>query len=136
MKKKIKETGKPHDEVAQTQIKICSWAMTSAVIFALGFTIFHQKTIAKGLLLGTLFSIINFVLLGKSIPMTLGQSRTKASAIGFASVLLRYTVMAIPLIVALKSASFNFASVVVGIFAVQLVALVDYIVLRPIIRGK
>ncbi len=133
MKRKKVETVNPRDEVIQVQKKICSWALTSAIVLALGFIFFHQKAIAKGLLLGTLFSIINFFLLGQSIPMTLGQSRAKASAIGFSSILFRYAILAIPLIVSVKSASFNFASVVVGIFAVQLVVLVDNILIRPII---
>jgi hypothetical protein len=45
-------------------------------------------------------------------------------------------VLAIPMIVAIKSVSFNFVAVVVGIFAVQIVTLVDYILIRPILEGK
>jgi hypothetical protein len=68
--------------------------------------------------------------------MTLGKSRSKAGLIGLASILSRYMVLAIPMIVAIKSVSFNFVAVVVGIFAVQIVTLVDYILIRPILEGK
>jgi hypothetical protein len=106
--------------------------MLSAVALAIVFMIIQEKAIAKGLLLGTCFSIINFFLMGKSIPMTLGQSRAKAGLIGFGSILSRYVVLAIPMIVAIKLVSFNFVAVVVGIFAVQIVTLVDHIVVRHV----
>jgi len=105
-------------------------------VVAVFFLLFHEKAIAKGLLLGTCFSIINFLLLGKSIPMTLGQSRSKARFIGLTSILFRFVILAIPMIVAIKSTSFNFVAVVVGIFSVQVVTLVDYIVIRPIFHGR
>jgi hypothetical protein len=40
------------------------------------------------------------------------------------------------MIVAIKSISFNFVAVVVGIFAVQIVTLINYIVIRPIFYGR
>jgi hypothetical protein len=110
--------------------------MTSALVVALIFLFIQEKDIAKGLLLGTCFSILNFFLLGKSIPLTLGKSRSKAGFIGFTSLLTRYIILAIPLIVAVKSASFNFAAVAIGIFAVQIVTLVDHIVVRPILDRR
>jgi ATP synthase protein I len=125
-----------HSEVGRIQKRICSQAMTSALVVALIFLFIQEKDIAKGLLLGTCFSILNFFLLGKSIPLTLGKSRSKAGFIGFTSLLTRYIILAIPLIVAVKSASFNFAAVAIGIFAVQIVTLVDYIVVRPILDRR
>ena len=110
--------------------------MTVALVLAVIFILFSEKAIGKGLLLGTCFSILNFFLLGKSIPLTLGQSRSKAGLIGLTSLLTRYIILAIPLIVAIKSGSFNFAAVAIGIFAVQIVTLVDYIVVRPILGGR
>jgi len=110
--------------------------MKAALMLAIFFIIIHERAIAKGLILGTCFSIINFVMLGKSIPMTLGRSRARASMVGLASILSRYVVLAIPMIVAIKSVSFNFVAVVVGIFAVQIVTLIDYIIIRPILEGR
>jgi predicted lysophospholipase L1 biosynthesis ABC-type transport system permease subunit len=118
-------------EVSQIQKRICSLAMSLALVFALIFLIFQEKAIAKGLVLGTFFSIINFVLLGKSIPLTLGRSRAWAGFIGLISILSRFIILAVPLIVALKSASFDFIAAIVGIFSVQLVTLLDYVVIRP-----
>ena len=136
MENKKKKIGKQDNGLSQIQRRICYFAITSALVVAVFFLLFHEKAIAKGLLLGTCFSIINFLLLGKSIPMTLGQSRSKARFIGLTSILFRFVILAIPMIVAIKSTSFNFVAVVVGIFSVQVVTLVDYIVIRPIFHGR
>ena len=127
---------KQDNEFIQIQRRICFWAITSAIVLAVLFVFINENAIAKGLLLGTCFSIINFILLGKSIPMTLGQSRPKAGMIGFASILSRYIILAIPMVVAVKSVSFNFVAVVIGIFAVQIVTLIEYIIIRPIFDEK
>ncbi len=136
MIKRRNEISKQDNGLSQIQRRICYFAITSALVVAVFFLLFHEKAIAKGLLLGTCFSIINFLLLGKSIPMTLGQSRSKARFIGLTSILFRFVILAIPMIVAIKSTSFNFVAVVVGIFSVQVVTLVDYIVIRPIFHGR
>ena len=136
MKDRQHEIDKQQKELGRVQKKICSWSMTSALIVAVFFMLVHERAIAKGLLLGTCFSIINFILMGRSIPMTLGQSRAKASLIGLVSILSRYVVLAIPMIMAIKMASFNFVAVVVGIFAVQIITLVDHILIRPVLDGK
>ncbi len=136
MEKGTQETENPRDEIVKTQKKICSWAMTSAIVLALVFLVLDEKATAKGLVLGTLFSIINFVLLGRSIPMTLGQSVARARMIGLTSILCRYAVLAIPLIVGVKSDAFNFVAVVVGVFAVQIVTLVDYTIIKRFFSGK
>ncbi|MEJ2724459.1 MAG: ATP synthase subunit I [Deltaproteobacteria bacterium] len=122
--------------VTQVQKQISSWAMLVALIFGAVLFLFDEKAVAKGLVLGTCFSILNFYLLGKSIPMTLGQTRRTASFIGLGSLLFRYMVLAIPLVVAIKSVSFDFVAAVVGIFAVQIVTLADYIVIKPFLARR
>ncbi len=130
MQKETQETEDPRDEMKKAQKRFCSWAMTSAIIVAFVFLILDEKAIAKGLIMGTLFSIINFILLGRSIPMVLGQSVAKTRAIGLTSILSRYAVLAIPLIVSVKSDKFNFIAVVVGIFSVQMVTIADYTIIK------
>jgi hypothetical protein len=125
-----------YNQVTQTQKRICSLAMTCSLIVAVFFLLIHENAIAKGLLLGSLFSIINFVLMGVSIPMTLHHSRYKSSLIGLISILIRYALLAIPLVVGIRSVSFSFIAVFVGIFSVQIVTLFEYTVIRPILNGK
>ena len=124
------------EEVGKIQKRICSGAMLSALALALVFSLFQEKAIARGLILGTAFSIINFFLLGKSIPMLLDRSRAGASLMGLTSILSRFVLLAIPMIVAIKSTYFDFVAAVVGIFAVQIVTLLDYVVIKPIFYGK
>ncbi len=136
MKTRNHETNNQHNATGQVQRRVCSWAALFAIVAALFFIVFQEKAMAKGILLGTLFSVINFILLGKSIPLALGQSRPKAGAIGLASILGRYVLLAIPMIIAIKSTSINFIAVVTGIFAVQIVTLFNYIVIRPLMDAK
>ncbi len=136
MQKETNETEDPRDEMKKAQKRFCSWAMTSAIIVAFVFLILDEKAIAKGLIMGTLFSIINFILLGRSIPMVLGQSVAKTRAIGLTSILGRYAVLAIPLVVSVKSDKFNFIAVVVGIFSVQIVTIVDYTIIKRFFSNK
>ena len=117
----------------QIQRRISFYALSSALALAFVFVLVDRMDVAKGLLLGACFSIINFILMGKTLPMTLMKSRTGASLIGLGSIFSRYLILAIPLIVAIKSPSFHFASVVVGIFAVQIVTLCDYLLIRPLL---
>jgi len=55
---------------------------------------------------------------------------------GFMSIFLRYLFLAIPLIIGMKYASFNFVAVVIGIFAVQIVMLVDHLAIKLIIEKR
>ena len=119
-----------------TPRKICSWSITCATAIAVVCLLFHQTAIAKGLIIGAIFSVINFVLLGQTLPMTLFKTRAKAGMIGFGSILGRYVLLAIPLIIGIKSASFNFVAVVIGIFTVQITTLFSYFVIAPLIRGR
>ena len=127
---------KAGNDAIQTQRKICFWAFASSLGLAVFFTLFGEAAVAKGLLLGTCFSVINFILIAKSISMTLGKSRSRGGFIVFTSILSRFVIMAIPLIAAIKIGSINFIAVAIGLFSVQVVTLVDYIIVRPILGGK
>jgi len=129
-------TDEQRSQVNRVQKRLCSLAMWSALIIAIVFICIHENALAKGLLLGTLFSITNFVLLGKIIPMTLGLSRSRTGLIGFASILVRFSLLAIPMVVAIKSSSFDFVAVVAGIFSIQIVTLVDFIIIQPVLKRQ
>ena len=124
------------DEVTEVQKRISSRAMLSALFLGAVFLLFDEKAVAKGLVLGSCFSVLNFYLLGKSIPMALGRTRRMASFIGFGSLLFRYVLLAVPLVVAVKSPSFSFVAAAIGIFAVQIVTLADYVVIKPFLARK
>jgi len=124
--------------VRETQKKYCSRAMASAILTGLVFILAGQQPIGKGLILGTLFSVLNFVLMGETLPLQLSSSRKGASLRSLVYILLRYFLMAIPLVLALKLEQFNLPAVVVGLFLVQILILGEQLVslLWPHRRGQ
>jgi len=95
--------------------------MVMAVIAGMIFILAGQKSIAKGLVLGSVFSVINFVLIGEILPMIITASRKRSVLFSFASMLFRFLLLATPLLLSLKMESLNFAAATVGIFMVQIV---------------
>ena len=116
------------DAIRETQKKYCSRAMLAAIFVGLVFILTDQSAVGKGLILGTFFSIINFILLGEAIPLKAGKSRGKSFFFSLGSILFRFALMAIPLIIAIKSIKFNLFAVIGGIFMVQIIILADHIV--------
>ena len=116
------------DAIRETQKKYCSRAMLAAIFVGLVFILTDQSAVGKGLILGTFFSIINFILLGQAIPLKAGKSRGKSFFFSLGSIFFRFALMAIPLIVAIKSVKFNLFAVIGGIFMVQIIILADHIV--------
>ena len=94
-----------------------------AIVAALVFLVLGAKPISKGLILGTLFSIINFILIAQGLPMQLGRGRTKTFLVCMGSIWVRHALLAIPLVVAAKFQMFNFFAAAVGILMVQVVIL-------------
>ena len=80
----------------------------------------------KGLILGTVFSIVNFILIGEIIPYKIGKSKKKTFGLSLGSIFVRYLLMAIPIIMAVKLEQFHLFSVIAGIFMVQVMILGDH----------
>jgi hypothetical protein len=116
------------DAIRETQKKYCSRAMLAAIFMGLVFILMAQNAVGKGLILGTFFSIINFILMGETLPLKVGRSRGKSFFFSLGSIFFRFALMAIPLIIAIKSVKFNLFAVIGGIFMVQIIILADHIV--------
>lgn len=124
-----------NNEIVQFQKRVCRWAMFFSILVAVVLLFLGQKAIAKGLVLGTVFSVINFVLLGRSLPKIIGRSQKGSAFVGMVSIMSRYVLLAVPLIIAVKSASFDFIATVVGIFSVQIAVLVDHFLKKSKVEG-
>ncbi len=111
----------------ETQKKYGSRAMVAAIIAGLLFIMAGQKPIGKGLLLGTIFSVINFVIIGETIPFTLRKSKRKIYLVSFGSIIVRYGLLALPLILAIQLQQFNLVAVIFGIFMIQIVIGADHL---------
>lgn len=110
--------------------------MLMAICVAFIFILLGYKAIGKGFLLASIFSVINFVLMAQFSPFKLGKTRFKASSMALFSIILRYAVLSVPLIISIKMSSLNFFAAVAGLFAIQLVMVVDQVILKrfPLMR--
>ena len=108
------------ETVKGIQKAMCSQAMLVAVAGSVLLILIGEKALAKGLILGTLFSVVNFVLMGHFLPLPMAKSRSRASAAALGSILVRFALLAIPLVVSLRVDSIHFVGVVIGLFMVQM----------------
>ncbi len=113
------------ETVRQIQQIYCSRAMTVAIVIGFICIAAGWRPIGKGLILGALFSVLNFVLMGIAIPYQLGKGRNKTFLISLASLLFRYTALALPVLIAIKYKQFNMFSTIAGLFLVQMLILVE-----------
>ena len=113
------------EAIRQTQKKYCSRAMFTAIVIGGFLILIGQQPIGKGFILGAIFSVINFVLIGETLPYKLGKAKGRTILIALGSIFVRFGIMAVPLILAVKFDQFNLLAVVIGIFTVQLVIIAD-----------
>jgi len=125
------------EAVKQAQKKYAVKTFTLTIVIALFFVLMGQKPVAKGLIMGAFFSVLNFILMGKTITLKLGKSKRKTFSISMGSLILRYLLLAIPLIAALKFEQLNLVAAILGIFMIQFVILAEHLLtLIPSLRKK
>lgn len=117
------------ESVREAQKKYCSRAMIAAILIGLVFILWNQPSVGKGLILGSFFSVVNFIIMGETLPSKIGKTKSKAAFVSLLSILPRYGLMAIPLVLALKYEQFNLPAVICGLFLVQLIILSEHVVL-------
>ena len=115
------------EAIRDTQKRYGSAAMAVAIFAGLALILAGYKPMAKGLILGTLFSVFNFVLMGETLALRISPSRTRSSVLSLGTALFRYLLLALPLIVAVKTDTFDLVSTVIGIFMIQLMVLGDHL---------
>jgi hypothetical protein len=115
------------ETIRETQKKYCTRAISAAIFAGLLFILAGRESIGKGLVLGTIFSIINFIIMGEMLPLKIGRSKNKTYLFSLVSIFSRYILIAIPLIIAVKFDQYNLISVVVGIFMVQFFILAEQV---------
>jgi hypothetical protein len=115
------------ESVKQTQKKYGSRAIWLAIAVGFVFFLAGYKPIGKGLVLGTIFSVINFVLIGQALPLRIGHTKGKTFFVSLGSIFCRYVLMAIPLVVAVKFEQIDLVGAVIGLFMIQFVILADHV---------
>jgi len=86
-----------------------------------------RPDLMKGIILGTLFSIINFVLMGETLPYRLNKGKSKTIFAALGSMAFRYPLLAVPVVLAIKFEEYNLFAAFAGVFMVQLLILLDHI---------
>ena len=85
----------------------------------------NQKAAAKGISLGAVFGVADFKLMALLLPRRLArQSRITF----YLSLICRFVLLSVPLILALKLPSFNFAATVVGLLLMKAAVLFHFFI--------
>ncbi|MFO7494229.1 MAG: ATP synthase subunit I [Desulfobacterales bacterium] len=111
--------------IRELQKKVGTRALTIALVVAGICIAVGARPIGKGLLLGTLFSILNFVLMAATLPMRLQPTRRRAFWGALGGMLPRYLLLAVPVFLALKLDQLNLWATVGGMFMVQAIILLE-----------
>jgi len=114
------------ETIKDIQKRYGSAVMGLAIPAALVLILAGLPSAGKGLILGSLFSVLNFVLMGQTLPLRLGRTRNAAIGISMGPLGFRYAILAIPLIVAIRYDAFHPAATIAGMFMVQVVILADH----------
>jgi hypothetical protein len=101
-------------------------AMALSICISLIFLILGHKAICRGVVMGALFSTINFVLMAQTLHMKIGRDRTRTTLSALGNIFFRYLFMAVPLFMAIKFPRFDLVATIAGLFAVQTVILADH----------
>lgn len=109
------------------QKKYGTRALSTAVMLGFVLVLTGRAPLAKGLVLGTLFSILNFVFMAFSLGSRLDVSARKASAKALGSIFFRFAFMAIPLYIAITHERFDLYATITGLFFIQLMILADHL---------
>jgi hypothetical protein len=111
--------------VLDIQKRYGSRAMTLSICIALLFVLLGYKDVCRGLVLGGLFSTLNFVLMGQFLRYRLDNNRKSGTKKALIALLIRYVILAIPIVISVRSNKYNLPATVVGIFMVQLVIMIE-----------
>lgn len=113
------------ESTRKLQKKYGSRTMMLAIGIGFIFILIGEKPIGKGLVLGAIFSVINFVLIGETLPLQVLKKGGKVFWLLLGSWFLRYGIMAVPIILAIKLEMFNIFAAITGLFLIQIMILAD-----------
>lgn len=120
-------------QISAVQKRYCSRALIAAIVIGALLIGLGYVSLGKGLILGTLFSIINFILMASVMPMKIGHGRGKTSLIALGSMAGRMLLLTVPMVLAIKMEKFHIVSTMIGIFAIQIMIMTDYMV-SPLVK--
>ena len=117
------------EAVRQIERKYGRRALITAIFIGFILILAGYKPAGKGLILGALFGIINFVLMGEAIPLQIMRTGSKASLFfrSLGSMVFRYALLAVPVFLAIRYDTFELFAVLPGIMMVQIMILTEQV---------
>lgn len=117
----------PASTVRNLQKNYGAKSLALAIFVGLGFLILGYPTVCRGVVLGAVFSTLNFVWMSLTLHKQIKADRVKASISSFINLCCRYAFIAIPVVVAIKVPRFDLIATIAGLFTVQVVILADHL---------
>ena len=117
-----------NEDYIKFQNSIIKQTLWLTIVVSLVALVLGHKSVTKGIILGGLFSVLDFKLLARSLPRSIhSTSRAKLTA----NRLLRLLIMAIPLVLAFKFPTYiNFIAAAVGLFLVKITIFLRYVIFK------
>lgn len=113
-----------------------SRAMILGIVVSVGAILLGYKPFGKSFMLGALCSSVNIVLMNLLYSNLLFKTKKSASFMAFLSVLVRFGVLAIPIILSLTNKNYNLIGSALGILAVQMVIFWENVILSKLRKSK
>ncbi len=125
---KVHSADMVNEDYIKFQNSIIKQTLWLTIVVSLVALVLGHKSVTKGIILGGLFSVLDFKLLARSLPRSIhSTSRAKLTA----NRLLRLLIMAIPLVLAFKFPTYiNFIAAAVGLFLVKITIFLRYVIFK------
>ena len=113
------------ESIRYLQRRYCGGALTLAVILSVGSYLAGWPAVTRGLIVGSLFSALNFALLGKTMARKLADPRRGGGLITLVAQLGRYLLWAVPVVIAVKLPPVDLPATIAGLFMVPIFIIAD-----------
>lgn len=113
------------ESIRQLQRRYCGGTLTVAVVLGIGCYLAGWPAMTRGIIVGSLFSILNFILLGKTMTRKLTDQRRGGALLTLVAQLGRYLLWAVPVIIAVKLPPVDLPATIAGLFMVPICIVMD-----------
>ena len=113
------------EAIRHLQKRYCGGALSVAILLSLVVYLAGWPAVTRGLLLGALFSALNFALLGKTMTQKLAGAHRRNTIIAVAAQVGRYLLWGLPVVVAVKMPSVDLPATIAGLFMVPIFIIAD-----------
>jgi hypothetical protein len=110
--------------------------LITAAIVAVGALVIGQESAAKGFVLGSLFSVANFLMMARHAVNGLGESQGRATARRLFSLGLRMGILALPIYLAFRIPELDLLFTVLGVFNLQVSIILHGLVIERLIPAN